>query len=310
MYAWIRLKGFGLTDPESPMISVAIDWGSSSFRAYRFDAMGEQVDCVSDTVGIKFVTDSNFEAVMRQQVGDWLIPGDTVLLSGMISSRNGWLESRYLECPAQLGQLVDAGRRLQLDDVELIFLPGVSQSSPPDVMRGEELQLIGAAATHGKGLYVIPGTHSKWAAVCDGTINQFKTIPTGELFDLLLSHSLIGALASDSEWDEFAFAKGVRCGFINSTPVSDLFSARSAVLMGQLSDIESYAWLSGLLIGNEIREGQLAMPDDPDMRILIGSLSLSEKYLRAFQTLGIEAICADQYVTLHGFQTVIRSLSS
>ena len=173
-------------------------------------------------------------------------------------------------------------------------------------MRGEELQLLGASETTPSGLFVIPGTHSKWASIRDARIEGFLTAPTGEIFDLLRNHSLIGALAQQGDWDAAAFGDGVQRGFAKSQTLSDLFSARARVLLGEQNGPASRAWLSGLLIGSEIREGLQFVGDDLDQLVLIGAESLCRKYLDAFDLLNIEARIAGGNVTLDAYRRIIR----
>ena len=292
------------------MIQIAVDWGSSSFRAYLFDSSCDQIDFYSSATGIKAVSNEDFNTVLSEQIGHWISRGDTILLAGMITSRNGWMESDYIPCPANLNSIVSHLGRLQLPDLELLFLPGVSQSDPPDVMRGEELQLLGAEVKHGEGLYIMPGTHSKWANVERSAVREFRTIPTGEIFDLVVNHSLMGALSVPSSLNETAFVEGVEAGFSSSTVMSDLFSARSSVILGYQTGNRSYSWISGLLIGSEIREGKSMMPFHTRPAKLIGSAELCKKYLIAFRAIGIEALAVDVDVTTLGFQKVIKTYQS
>jgi len=190
--------------------------------------------------------------------------------------------------------------------MQLLFLPGVSQTEPADVMRGEELQLLGACIDQASGMYVIPGTHSKWAWIQDATIECFRSVPTGELFDLVINHSLIGAATAKGSWDESAFVDGVSRGYHRSTLVSDLFTARSRVLLGQQAGEAAYAWLSGLLIGNEIREGGELVSEAPDKLTLIGSESLCQKYRVALDHLGTASQIASGNVTLDAFRQIIQ----
>ena len=288
------------------MISVAVDWGSTSLRAYRFDAAGECIDRVTSARGIKNVVDGDFQTAFREHVGNWMRPGQRALLSGMITSRNGWVESDYLDCPARLTDLLAAGTPHTVDGLQLSFLPGVKQMQPADVMRGEELQLLGSAAAYGDNLFLLPGTHSKWATVTDGVLHSFRTIPTGELFDLLVNQSLIGALTDSSEWNATAFLEGVDQGFSGDNVLSDLFTTRSSVLLDQRQGSAAFAWLSGLLIGREVREGQWLLQGKTLGVVLIGSDALCANYLRALQHLNIDANIAATDVTLLGFQQIIR----
>ena len=288
------------------MISAAVDWGSSWFRAYRFDSSGNHIDSISAECGIKFVEDKGFESTLRAQIGHWISPGDAVVLSGMITSRNGWVESNYIKCPANLNDIVKCCSRATSTDTEFLFLPGISQSVPVDVMRGEELQLLGATQQSKSNIFVIPGTHSKWAVVEDMIVKEFRTIPTGELFDLLIRHSLIGALAEESNHNETAFNQGVETGFETSHIVSDLFTTRSSILLKQKTGCDACSWLSGLLIGNEIREGQTLTSLDHAPLEVIGSSALCEKYCVAFEHLGIQTTTAGPDVTINGYRHIIQ----
>nr|MBX2879267.1 2-dehydro-3-deoxygalactonokinase [Granulosicoccus sp.] len=205
------------------MIRAGVDWGSSTFRAYRFNESVDIVDSIATASGLKFIADRNlstdstspFEAYLFDTIGQWLSPGDTVLLSGMVTSRTGWLETPYLPCPADLTSMMEHAVTRTINQINLIFLPGLSQRSPsPDVIRGEELQMLGASVclTPDPGLtrddqganesssditLVMPGTHSKWAHLKAGCVQRFHTLVTGELFEVLTEHSLVGALATE-----------------------------------------------------------------------------------------------------------------
>ena len=285
------------------MIKAAVDWGSTSFRGFTFDPQGNFLDSVSGPYGIKSIVDKQFPETLLKHIGHWLSADDTVLLSGMITSRNGWVESTYLSCPVNLSDLLTHGTRLHYEHINFVFLPGVKQVEPLDVMRGEELQLLGAKYS---GICIIPGTHSKWVHVENRSVIRFRTIPTGELFDILVNNSLIGALLEEHLWDQACFFSGVECGYEGSTTISDLFTARTSVLLQQKSGSQSYSWLSGLLIGNEIREGLCMLPDNDRPMLLIGSASLCNRYQAALDFLGHQAMTASPDVTLHGFQTIIE----
>ncbi len=301
-------------------ISVCIDWGSSSFRAYRFSPQGRCVDKLDTGDGIKSViarsnrgaaqdvqpqdTATLFESVFFELVGHWLQPGDTVLLSGMITSRSGWVESGYLPCPADLGTLArHASKHIassaRHNSIHCLFLPGISQTRPmADVMRGEELQLLGVANTDSNALVILPGTHSKWAYLDGNTVNQFHTLVTGELYELLLHQSLVGSLAksgfdaatnqtqtvinNNTSVDDVSFLEGVSHGFEHSTLVRALFTCRSSVLLNQREPDTIASLLSGLLIGNEIREGMQLINESNGLGTLgvslVGNRQLCQQY--------------------------------
>ena len=290
------------------MIRAGIDWGSSSFRAYRFDGKGEIIDTLESDKGIKFANDAGFEQTMFDQVGDWLRPGDIVMLSGMITSRNGWIESVYVECPARTEDMINRATRHVVHDIELIFLPGLCQHNPPEIMRGEELQLLGMHFTSGAVNTIIPGTHSKWAHIDQGVVKCFRTIATGELFEVLLEHSLVGALSNNKSWNRSVFLDGVEKGYATKTIISDLFVCRSGILLSKLSKDALYSYLSGLLIGNEIREGLHLIPPCNEDLVLIGSNNLCQTYQTALGHLGYPSALAEPHAAARGFQHHITQL--
>lgn len=298
------------------MIKAGVDWGSSSFRAYRFDESGRVIDTLSTALGIKFVSDdlsnqhkgiNKFEHTFLDLIGHWLEPGDTVLLSGMITSVNGWCETPYLECPVSLSAITAQMTEKQVNGISLQFLPGVCQRSPKaDVMRGEELQLIGALQSREKTTMVMPGTHSKWAIAEQDSLLEFRTIATGELFDVLLNHSLIGQLATGDQWRQERFIEGVATAYHSGGIVSELFACRSGVLLNSLEALSVSSYLSGLLIGNEIREG-MAITGHSEHVTLIGNNSLCTHYRDAFQHLSLAADMPTADAAESGFVKLIKS---
>jgi 2-dehydro-3-deoxygalactonokinase len=170
---------------------IAIDWGTSSLRAYRLDRAGAIVEKRSAPLGIMHVEGGRFAEALESQVDDWLEAGDgPMVMSGMIGSRQGWKEAAYVECPAGAEQI---GARLQPvswgGGREAWIAPGLSCRDPggvPDVMRGEETQILGVLETLPKAAWIcLPGTHSKWVEVRDGRIHSFTTHMTGEAFATL-----------------------------------------------------------------------------------------------------------------------------
>ena len=251
---------------------IGIDWGTTSFRAYRIGADGAALATRTAPAGILKVPSGDFEAVLEREVGDWLgaAPALPVVVSGMITSRQGWLEVPYCACPAgsvelagALGELTTgAGRRLH-------FVPGVSligSDGVPDVIRGEETQIIGQlAGGRGGEVLLLPGTHSKWAFAADGRIVWFATFMTGELFAVLSEHSILGRLmAAGAAPDETAFARGL--SYAREGPgglLKRLFSARTLGLFDQLPASAIGSYLSGLLIGSELAEALACLPQAP-----------------------------------------------
>jgi len=290
------------------MIKAGVDWGSSGFRAYRFDRSGEVVEAIESDLGIKFSKSRGFEETLFETLGHWLDTGDQVLLCGMICSKDGWVESPYMNCPAVLDQLVTKAKKISVRGIECTFLPGVSSNDPPNIMRGEETQLLGTKSAHKNYLAIVPGTHSKWVRISEQTIVEFATIATGEIFEVLLNHSLIGKLCDDSRWNETVFLKAVKLGFNSKTITSDLFVCRSGVLLKQLTSTDAYTHLSGLLIGNEIREGLQLSSSIHLPIVLIGNPKLCQKYQSALSHLNLTASIEPPDSAARGFQTFTQKV--
>lgn len=291
-----------------------VDWGSTSFRAYLFDAQAQLVDTICSDDGIKSTPATQFETTLFKHIGHWLHPGARVILSGMITSRHGWLETPYVRLPANLNDLLAHAETSFTQDIELIFLPGLSQTCPrADVIRGEELQLVGAAQNASRAMVVMPGTHSKWAIVRDGSVTAFQTIVTGELFDAILNHTLVGQLAVGETINKTVFTRAVKRGFESGVLVSELFQSRSAVLLGELAADHVHSYLSGLLIGNEIREAmqifQLQRNDGSidNPILLVGSDKLCNYYQLAFDILQLDCSRCNSHTTSDAFAKLLVS---
>lgn len=270
--------------------TAGVDWGSTNLRAVLFDAAGRMLDrCERPGAGMRGLDRAAYPDILRGALEPWLPRLRRVLLSGMVTSRDGWVETPYLACPADLSALARHGRRHDLEGIELVFLPGLAMHGPwPDVMRGEEVQLAGLdPAGPSPRTVVLPGTHAKWVALDGGTVIRFRTAMTGELFDLLLNHSLAGRFASAGPGDDGAFARAVRIGHAEGAVLSGAFSARAGVLLGRMDGASVADHLSGLLIGAEIREnGPASLGAGPV--VLIGEATLCARYRRAMELLGIE----------------------
>ncbi len=197
---------------------IGVDWGSSSFRAYRIARDGAILETIATADGVAAVSPGGFPAAFRGLLGGWLDahPAAPVLASGMVGSRNGWREAPYLPCPADPIALSANLVTVEAEGRRVLIVPGLSDidaQGEPDVMRGEEVQILGVAGG-GADLIVLPGSHSKWAAVDAGRILGFETFPTGEVFAAVRDHTLIGAFARSAapRTPGEAFARGVRRG--------------------------------------------------------------------------------------------------
>lgn len=290
---------------------IGVDWGTSSCRAYLMTAEGRILETVSTDKGILKVEGGAFAETLNTLIGDWRRPGLPVILSGMIGSRQGWVEAPYVDVPATFDEIAQALVRHPEDD-DIHIVPGLAQDLPgqaPDVMRGEETQIIGAAGGGGAGedaafgttdrrLLIMPGTHSKWVLVEGRKIVWFATFMTGELFAVLKNHSILGRLMAGSggEEDRGAFEQGLdAAGGLPGGLLQHLFSARTLGLFERLPANGIAAYLSGLLIGHELDEalGNLEKLDDRPPMTVIGASDLARRYLDALEHAGLEAYNAD-----------------
>lgn len=237
---------------------IGVDWGTSSFRAFRLDGTGRVTDRVSAPRGIMAVADGNFAAVLRAQIGPWLEDGETqVLMAGMIGSRQGWAEAPYLPCPASPDALARSVVRVIFDGALVLLVPGLSDrdaAGVPEVLRGEETQLVGVIdAMGGDGIACLPGSHSKWARVESGRIEGFTTYLSGEAFAAIRAGTILGRMMPDAPHDADAFRDGVARSGEPGHLLHHLFGVRTLGLFGRLPEALSASYLSGLLIGTELR---------------------------------------------------------
>jgi len=284
---------------------IIIDWGTSNFRAYRFAANGTISGTHHAARGVLSVEKGDFEGTLMREIGTWVDRKSEIFLSGMITSRNGWLETPYVETPANLADLRAGARSMTLSSgARLSFLPGVCMRTPaPDVMRGEEIQVFGAITPAETETLVLPGTHSKWARVEEGRLVSFRTFMTGELFATLKTNTILGRLIlpENAGKDEAAFVKGVRQANAAGSAglLHELFTARSGVLLGALAPEAIADFLSGLLIGDEIRGGvTLGWADRP--LVLVGDAKLCARYRLALEALGLASRMGPAEATVEG----------
>jgi 2-dehydro-3-deoxygalactonokinase len=276
---------------------IAIDWGTTSARAYRLDASGAVLASKDAPLGIQAVADRQWAGALDALLGDWRDIAAPRIACGMIGSRQGWVEAPYVVCPIDLAGL--GGTLTRTPGGELSIVPGarcVDALGIPDVMRGEETQVAGALATSdGRMLAVLPGTHSKWAIVERGQLTAFATFMTGELYAVLLAHSILGRMAEravSSVSAGPAFARGVAHGLGAVGFSHVIFGARTLALMGELAPPEVPDWLSGALIGQEIRAARAFAQErgaDAFDVTVIGADAIVARYASALAQAGVVA---------------------
>lgn len=293
----------------SPPALIALDWGTSSLRAYLMGPDGALLERRCEPWGIQHLPEGGFVAAFRGITGDWQNrqPSLPVLAAGMIGSRQGWREVPYVECPADLAAI--AARLVAFDGGcgTVHIVPGLRQGGGlPDVMRGEETQILGALAIEPElaaaSLFVLPGTHCKWADIRAGRVVRFTTYITGELFAVLRDHSLMGRPAHEAVAQpadaaaavaDASFRRGLKTAHDSGAEgmTGRLFTTRSLFLNGELSALQTLDYLSGLLIGEEIRSviaGLHGRPCPPI--VLLGAAGLCDRYRVALEEFGIDRV--------------------
>ena len=287
---------------------LALDWGTTRLRAFRMAEDGSIIERRDAPAGIGAIEDGDFEDAFQTIVGDWLPPAGAaaplIVLGGMIGSRQGWFEAPYVPCPVDPESLADHAILARTEsDHALWIAPGLSlsQDGRADVMRGEELQIFGALEQLGPGrhLLCLPGTHSKWAWLEDGIIKDFRTYMTGELFDVLRRHSILGTTIEHAVWSDAGFEKGLAAARSEAGLLAHLFTVRAGALLESLPIEETGSFLSGLLIGSEVASAVRDLA--PGLEVcIIGNPDLTDLCTRAVAQHGIRCRQLGEYTGAHG----------
>lgn len=279
---------------------IAGDWGTSRLRLFLCDAAGHVLargegegasvpDC-----GGRFAA-----AVMGWDKAHGVLPA---VLGGMVGSTIGWKEVPYLKCPARPGAIAGAALRFESEGRAIAILPGLSctgATGAPDVMRGEETQILGAlrlrpALTRGRHVFCMPGTHVKWVVVEDGAVIGFQTALSGELFELVRKHSVLARDGGDVDMANPGFAKGL--AFARANEAADLlhllFSTRSRVVTGQMPKTEAASYLSALVLGKDIGSARTLLDLKGPVQ-LICTPALAALYARVLQAYDLTSAVID-----------------
>jgi len=287
----------------------ALDWGTSSLRAALLDANGAVLDERSPGRGILSVAPGEFPTVFDAACGDWLRAGTPhAIVSGMAGSRQGWMEAPYCTCPAGFAEI--AAHLAWIERGRIGIVPGLSceAGGVPDVMRGEETQILGALDLLGTddAVFVLPGTHSKWARVTRGRIETFSTFMTGEFYALLRKQSILARTLpeADGDLDEQVFRRGVDQSLRGAGLLHNAFGVRTLSLFDRLEADALSSYLSGLVIGEELRAQELPakMPV-----IVIGAPALTRRYEIALQALGASAQSLGSEATWRGLWRIAQA---
>jgi len=287
----------------------AVDWGTSSFRLWLIDAEGNVLDERRSGEGMTTAAKAGFSTILESHLMALSAPTNLpVIICGMAGARQGWVEAGYVDVPAALPTVLTSAAVVSDPVRDIRILPGIAQrGSAPDVMRGEETQLLGARdpSVSGEQLFCMPGTHSKWVKLSGETVTGFASFMTGELFDLISKHSILQHAVKDAEKFDGShpvFLAAIKAAFEQPARATNLvFTVRSGQLLDGLDATGAAARLSGTLIGAEIAGGmadgwQRKTLDAPIK--LIASGRLADLYEAAFAALDLpfNTIDADEAV--------------
>ncbi len=284
---------------------IGIYWGTTHLRAYRVAPDGSLIARCDGDDGVLRARGRFGQvcAEVLERLG--VRAGESpVILSGMVGSTQGWQAVDYLGIDQPLRDLgrhlvplrgADAPPRCHLVPGYAVMPEQAGPEQGIDVMRGEEVQLLGATLLEPdarKRMMVLPGTHSKWAQLGGGLIRWFATYMTGELFACLSQHGTLGALMTRSEESPGAFAEGVRRAGASHL-AGALFSCRALVVTGAMPAEHAREYLSGVLIGAELQEALGRGGPAARAVSIIASSALAARYREAAALMGVEARCLD-----------------
>ncbi|MEO1017155.1 MAG: 2-dehydro-3-deoxygalactonokinase [Pseudomonadota bacterium] len=297
---------------------IGLDWGTSSLRAYLMSDAGQILDRREVPAGILTVENQAFEPVFLAQVQDWRggQANCAIVASGMITSRQGWIETPYQPCPAGREELAAATHEHQLDDgTSIHFITGVAVNHDaagiPDVMRGEETQIVGAFDADQTAVAVMPGSHSKWVQITQGKVANFTTFMTGEVYAALIRQTILGRVVTKERDDPDAFRQGLSLGLDEGAArggiLGRLFSARTLVLFDRLDGDAVPSYVSGLVLGTEIREAQRAFDWGREPVHVIGGDALARRYQEALGKAGIAIVRTEPDRAAFGHFAIARA---
>lgn len=295
---------------------IAIDWGTTSFRAALADGQGRTIERHEAADGILAAAD-RFADVLAAAAQPWRQQHGSlpILMSGMIGSRQGWREAPYVHAPATLEALAGGLLTFEAEGLGRVgIVPGVdvrAAGAAPDVMRGEETQIFGALAQLGidSATFVQPGTHAKWVRVEKGAIVGFETYMTGEVYAALREHTILGRMMETGATSEVGFRRGLdasafEAGAGPGALLNRIFSTRTLGLFDELAPTEAGDYLSGLLIGAEMREGLRRGARDI---VIFGARELEQRYRMAADHLGVASRTAPADAAVPGLVAIARA---
>lgn len=295
---------------------IAINWGSSNFRAWKLSAATTVEAEKSSGRGAVQVEPGGFAEALMAEVGDWVRSGETrVLMSGMVGARRGWKEAPYVRVPASFEQVVDGVIRLEVNlpdsshlDVRIVpGLIGADASGVPEVMRGEETEIFGCARELvGDAHLCLPGTHTKWVQMKSGKIAAFSTSMTGDLYKAVREGTILSTSTQQEPNDAAAFLHGVARSKQAGALAHHLFGVRTLVLTGELAESSASSYLSGLLIGHEVN----TMVQEGERVHLIGDPGLCALYATALHEFGVSSSVEPAGAALRGLIRISTHIST
>ena len=290
---------------------VGVNWGSTNFRAYLIGADGAALDDYSAPAGIVTLDRPGMAATMNTVALRWPHTS-TVYGSGMIGSNVGWTEVPYAEAPAGCADLARAAVSTHIGRVPTYIVPGIacrrSFDGQPDILRGEEIELMGLAALRAiDGWVALPGTHTKWARLEQGRVVDFFTSMSGEMFDRLTEKGLLASIIDGEAADGPVFLRGGAAGRERQLGLGTLlFGARAQVVRGVIKKADAASYIRGLLIGSEIADALAVYPMVRDGVVpLIGNRALCRLYASALTAAGVRTEAVDSRTAcLRGFRAL------
>ena len=295
----------------SDITLIAADWGTSNLRIWGIDHRGQVIDTINNGKGMSSLIPSEFEPYLISLIESWLPKEGNVkcpiIICGMAGAKTGWKEAAYLKAPCPP---INKEKIIQVetDDqrISVSIVPGIMQTSPPDVMRGEETQIAGYLSKNPDfdGIICLPGTHTKWVHISANEIVSFKTFMTGEIFLSLSERSILKTSVQSNDFDSTSFLEAFEDTYSNPALLSSkLFGLRAADLLENTSTKFLKSKLSGYLIGSELAGAKSYWLGQNI--IMIGNNDLCILYQKALKKLGLNATIENtQNVTLNGLKQV------
>jgi 2-dehydro-3-deoxygalactonokinase len=279
---------------------IAGDWGTTNLRLVLADADGTALATINGPGAAQ--SQSRFEAVFDELTAPWIREHGSLpaILCGMVGSTIGWINVPYVPCPAPPDRI--AGSMTRVNTRDIFIAPGLScrnRFDAPDVMRGEETQILGALRLapelqKGHHLLCLPGTHTKWVVLQDGVVKEFLTSVTGELFAVINDHSVL--VRSETPAGDVSETFGTAIAHVQRFPDAALsqllFECRSRQVLGELTREHAPAFLSGLIIGQDILAARRTFADAGGIAVL-ASTQLTALYRRACAVLNVAMNAVD-----------------